>query len=70
MIEHSYVKTPAGDVHRAAELVHRTALEFIGRYRRWIGLLVGDYATALAAALPAIRPEKIQPPKKVPSSAR
>jgi uncharacterized protein YutE (UPF0331/DUF86 family) len=37
MIEHSYVQTPAGDVHRAAELVHGTALEFIGRYRRWIG---------------------------------
>jgi uncharacterized protein YutE (UPF0331/DUF86 family) len=37
MIEHSYVQTPAGDVHRAAELVHRTAVEFIGRYRRWIG---------------------------------
>jgi hypothetical protein len=36
MIEHSYVQTPAGDVHRAAELVHQSALEFIGRYRRWI----------------------------------
>ena len=36
MIEHSYVRTPAGDVHRAAELVHRTALEFIGPYRKWI----------------------------------
>jgi hypothetical protein len=36
MIEHSYVQTPAGDVHRAAELVHRTALEFIGRYRKWV----------------------------------
>jgi hypothetical protein len=36
MIEHSYVQTPAGDVHRAAEFVHRTALEFIGRYRTWI----------------------------------
>jgi hypothetical protein len=36
MIEHSYVQTPAGDVHRAAELVHRTALEFIGPYRKWV----------------------------------
>jgi len=36
MTEHTYVKTPAGDVHRAAELVHRSALQFIGRYRRWI----------------------------------
>ena len=37
MIEHSYLQTPAGDVHRAAELVHLTAREFIGRYRAWIG---------------------------------
>lgn len=36
MIEHSYVETPAGDVHRAAELVHEAAREFIGRYRTWI----------------------------------
>ena len=36
MIEHSYVRTPAGDVHRAAALVHRAAREFIGPYRRWI----------------------------------
>jgi hypothetical protein len=36
MIEHSYVQTPAGDVHRAAELVHDGALEFISRFRRWI----------------------------------
>lgn len=36
MIEHSYVETPAGDVHRAAELVHETARDFIGNYRAWI----------------------------------
>lgn len=36
MIEHSYVQTPAGDVHRAVELVHRTAIEFIGSYRKWV----------------------------------
>lgn len=36
MIEHSYVQTPAGDVHRAAELVHETALDFVGFYRAWI----------------------------------
>jgi uncharacterized protein YutE (UPF0331/DUF86 family) len=36
MLEHSYVDIPAGDVHRAAELVHETALEFIGPYRAWI----------------------------------
>jgi len=36
MIEHSYVGAPAGDVHRAAELVHDTARDFIGPYRAWI----------------------------------
>ena len=36
MIEHSYVQTPAGDVHRAAQLVHETARDFIGPYRAWI----------------------------------
>lgn len=36
MIEHGYVRTPAGDVHRAAELVHEAAAEFIERYRDWI----------------------------------
>ena len=36
MIEHSYVQTPAGDVHRAAELVHQAARDFIGSYRAWI----------------------------------
>lgn len=36
MIEHSYVQTPAGDVHRAAELVHEAARDFIRRYRGWI----------------------------------
>jgi len=30
MIEHNYVQTPAGDVHRGAELVHRAAHQFIG----------------------------------------
>jgi hypothetical protein len=36
MIEHSYVRTPAGDVHQAANLVHDAAREFIERYRDWI----------------------------------
>ncbi|MEK6252537.1 MAG: hypothetical protein AABM43_11440 [Actinomycetota bacterium] len=36
MIEHSYVETPAGDVHRAAELVREAARDFIGPYRAWI----------------------------------
>ena len=37
LIEHSYVQTPAGDVHRAAVLVHDSARDFIGPYREWIG---------------------------------
>lgn len=36
MIEHSYVRTPAGDVHRAAALVHTSAWDFMERYREWI----------------------------------
>lgn len=36
MIEHSYVKVPAGNAHRAAELVHASAGEFIGPYRAWV----------------------------------
>jgi len=36
MIEHSYAKVPAGNAHRAAELVRESALDFIGRYRGWI----------------------------------
>lgn len=35
-IEHSYVQTPAGDVHGAAILVRDTARDFIGSYRDWI----------------------------------
>lgn len=35
-IEHSYVQTPARDVHRAAILVRDTARDFIGSYRDWI----------------------------------
>lgn len=37
MVEHSYLRTSAGDVHRAAQLVHETVRDFIGPYRRWIG---------------------------------
>ena len=36
VIEHSYVQTPAGDVHRAAELVHEAARDFVGVYAAWI----------------------------------
>jgi uncharacterized protein YutE (UPF0331/DUF86 family) len=36
MIEHSYVKVPAGKVHEAAELIAVSAREFIGPYRAWI----------------------------------
>lgn len=35
-IEHGYVHTPAGDVHRAIRLIHQGAREFIGPYRVWI----------------------------------
>ncbi len=35
-IEHSYVQTPAGDVHRAAILVRDAARDFVGSYRAWI----------------------------------
>ncbi len=35
-IEHSYVQTPAGDVHRAAILVRDAARDFVGAYRDWI----------------------------------
>jgi len=36
VIEHSYVKVPAGNVHQAAELVVSSAREFIGPYRAWV----------------------------------
>lgn len=35
-IEHAYVEVPAGDVHRAALLIHRTARDFAAAYRPWI----------------------------------
>ena len=41
-IEHSYVQTPAGDVHRAAILVRDTARDFIGSYRDWIEPYLAD----------------------------
>jgi len=36
MIEHSYVKVPAGNVHQAANLIAGSAREFIGPYRGWV----------------------------------
>jgi hypothetical protein len=36
MIEHSYVKVPAGNVHAAAELIIEGAREFGGPYRAWV----------------------------------
>ncbi|HET9763564.1 MAG TPA: hypothetical protein VFR50_08625 [Casimicrobiaceae bacterium] len=36
MIEHSYVDTTAGYIHKSARLIHDTARDFIGRYRTWI----------------------------------
>jgi hypothetical protein len=35
-VEHSYVRAPAGDVHRATELVHAAARDFLAAYRPWI----------------------------------
>jgi uncharacterized protein YutE (UPF0331/DUF86 family) len=39
-IEHGYAGIPAGDVHRAAQLVHDSALDFIVSYRPWIAPLL------------------------------
>lgn len=36
MIEHGYLQAAAGDVHRAAELVHDSAWDFIAAYRVWV----------------------------------
>ena len=35
-IEHHYLDIPAGDVHRATQLVREAARDFIGRYASWI----------------------------------
>jgi len=35
-VEHSYLGAPAGDVHRATQLVHAAARDFIAAYRPWI----------------------------------
>jgi uncharacterized protein YutE (UPF0331/DUF86 family) len=44
-IEHGYLQVSAGDVHRAAELVHGAARDFIGRYRTWIAPYLEDDAS-------------------------
>jgi 7-keto-8-aminopelargonate synthetase-like enzyme len=41
-IEHSYVQTPSGDVHRAATLVRDAARDFVGAYRTWIEPLIAN----------------------------
>lgn len=41
-IEHSYVRVKAGDVHRAAQLIHEAARDFIRPYRRWIEPYLAD----------------------------
>jgi hypothetical protein len=41
-IEQSYVKTPAGDVHRAATLVRDAARDFLRAYRTWIEPYLGE----------------------------
>jgi uncharacterized protein YutE (UPF0331/DUF86 family) len=35
-IEHGYIQTSAGRVHRTAELVRDASRDFIGRYRAWV----------------------------------
>lgn len=39
-IEHGYTGIPAGDVHRAALLVHDSALDFLASYSGWIAPLL------------------------------
>jgi hypothetical protein len=60
---------------KADEPLDESKLEAV----RWIGrqlgsghrgMVTGPQATAAAAALPAVRPENRQPPRKVPSSER
>ncbi|MBA3865216.1 MAG: hypothetical protein H0X42_02530 [Solirubrobacterales bacterium] len=41
VIEHSYVKVPAGHVHEAVELILSGAREFIGPYRDWVEEYLG-----------------------------
>jgi hypothetical protein len=48
LIEHSYVQTPAGNVHQAAELVRETARDFIARYRKWIEPYLDDGSISCA----------------------
>jgi uncharacterized protein YutE (UPF0331/DUF86 family) len=43
-IEHSYVRVNAGEVHRAALLVHQATRDFIGPYRDWIAPYLEDEA--------------------------
>jgi uncharacterized protein YutE (UPF0331/DUF86 family) len=43
-MEHSYIQIPAGQVHQTAILVHDTARDFIGRYRKWVEPHLKDIA--------------------------
>jgi hypothetical protein len=36
MIEHEYIRLPAGKVHETVSIIRGAALEFIGPYRAWI----------------------------------
>lgn len=42
VIEHGYIRVPAGNVHQAAELIHDSARDFIGRYRTWMEPVLRD----------------------------
>jgi uncharacterized protein YutE (UPF0331/DUF86 family) len=41
-IEHGYLGTTAGNVHRAAQLIYESAREFIGPFRDWIAPYLTD----------------------------
>lgn len=42
MIEHSYTRVTATDVHAAAELVHGGSREFVGLFRGWVEPYLAD----------------------------
>ncbi|MFY9487771.1 MAG: hypothetical protein WAP35_03620 [Solirubrobacterales bacterium] len=42
MIEHFYIDSAAGDVHRAAKLVHESSLQFLQHFRPWIEPLLSE----------------------------
>jgi hypothetical protein len=43
-VEHSYIDTPAGDVHRAAQLIRDAARSFTAAYGPWVAPYLTDRA--------------------------